>query len=132
MRKASEHFRRMTGGAYEKVEAIMGEQEIQVVESTGRARPVTELSRGTAEQLYLAMRFAFIDEYVEHSEPVPVLMDDVLVNFDAGRSSAASDAIVEFSQKHQVLLLTCHEQTVEEMGKAAKTARVGGPEIIRL
>ncbi len=132
MRKASEHFRRITGGAYEKVEAIMGEEEIQVVGSTGRPKAVTELSRGTAEQLYLAMRFAFIDEYAEHSEPVPVLMDDVLVNFDAERSVAASEAIVEFSRDHQVLLLTCHEQTVDGMREAAKAARVGGPEIIRL
>ncbi len=132
MRKASEHFRRMTAGAYEKVEAIMGEEEIQVVGSTGRPRAVTELSRGTAEQLYLAMRFAFIDEYVEHSEPVPVLMDDVLVNFDEKRSRAASEAIVEFSREHQILLLTCHEGTVEGMKEAAKAARVSGPEIIRL
>ena len=99
---------------------------------TGRPRPLTELSRGTAEQLYLAMRFAFIDEYVEHSEPVPVLMDDVLVNFDAERSRAASEAIVEFSRNHQVLLLTCHEQTVDEMSEASEAARLGGPEIIRL
>ncbi|MCH8223541.1 MAG: AAA family ATPase [Chloroflexi bacterium] len=132
MRKASEHFRRITGGAYERVEAIMGEEEIQVVESTGRVKPVTELSRGTAEQLYLAMRFAFIDEYAEHSEPVPVLMDDVLVNFDAERSVAASEAIVEFSREHQILLLTCHEETVDRMKAAAEAARAGGPEIIRL
>ena len=78
------------------------------------------------------MRFAFIDEYVEHAEPVPVLMDDVLVNFDDGRSQAASEAIAEFSRKHQVLLLTCHEQTVDGMTKAADAAGVSGPEIIRL
>ena len=40
------------------------------------------MSRGTREQLYLAMRFGLIEEYEARSEPLPIIMDDVFVNFD--------------------------------------------------
>jgi hypothetical protein len=43
---------------------------------------------------------------------MPVIMDDVLVNFDPVRARAACEAIVDLSSRFQVLMLTCHPQTV--------------------
>ena len=45
-----------------------------------------ELSRGTGEQLYLALRFGLIEEFAGQAEPLPVVMDDILVNFDVERA----------------------------------------------
>ena len=55
----------------------------------GEVRRPEELSRGTAEQLYLALRFGLIEEFARHAEPLPVVMDDILVNFDEARTERA-------------------------------------------
>ena len=59
---------------------------IEVVTDRGEIKRPEILSRGTAEQLYLAIRFAYITNYSAHSESLPVIMDDVLVNFDPKRT----------------------------------------------
>jgi uncharacterized protein YhaN len=72
-----------------------------------------ELSRGTSEQLYLALRFGLIEEFARHGEPLPVVMDDILVNFDADRAARAASAIRDLASRHQVLYFTCHRWTAE-------------------
>ena len=110
---ASRYFQSLTLGRYTKVETVVGEDRFDVVEGASRRKVVADLSRGTAEQLYLAMRFALIEEYARNAEPLPVVMDDVLVNFDPDRARAACSAVIELSSQFQVVFLTCHPQTVE-------------------
>ena len=109
---ASRYFQALTLGRYTRVETVVGGNRFEVVEGASRRKAVADLSRGTAEQLYLAMRFALIQEYAQNAEPLPVLMDDVLVNFDPTRARAACAAVLELSSKFQVIFLTCHPQTV--------------------
>ena len=81
------------------------------------------LSRGTAEQLYLSMRLALVREYANHVEPLPVVFDDIFVNFDPQRSRTSLKAIGELCTTHQVLLFTCHPHLVrgcEEIVPSAK------------
>lgn len=112
IQSAGKYFEKLTLGRYTKVEAVVGEQDLVVFESNGSRKSVGGLSRGTAEQLYLSMRFALIEEYSRNAEPMPVVMDDVLVNFDPERAQAAANVIAELSSRFQVLMLTCHPQTV--------------------
>lgn len=112
IQSAGKYFEKLTLGRYTKVEAVVGEQDLVVYESDGTRKSVGGLSRGTAEQLYLSMRFALIEEYSRNAEPMPVVMDDVLVNFDPERAQAAANVIAELSSRFQVLMLTCHPQTV--------------------
>jgi uncharacterized protein YhaN len=80
-----------------------------LVESAGGSRVSPEkLSRGTSEQLYLAMRLALVREYSNHVEPLPVVLDDIFVNFDPERTRRALEAVGELSETHQILLFTCH------------------------
>lgn len=72
-----------------------------------------EMSRGTREQLYLAMRFGLIEEYESRAEPLPVIMDDVFVNFDDDRKPRVVEILSEFAKDRQVLLLTCHRHSLE-------------------
>lgn len=72
-----------------------------------------ELSRGTAEQLYLALRFGLIEEFARHAEPLPVVMDDTFVNLDAGRAAAAGEAVRDLATRHQVIYFTCHAETAD-------------------
>ena len=112
IQSAGKYFEQLTLGRYTRVEAVVGEQDLVVYEASGARKGVTALSRGTAEQLYLSMRFALIEEYSRNAEPMPVIMDDVLVNFDPERAQAAANVIADLSSRFQVLMLTCHPQTV--------------------
>jgi uncharacterized protein YhaN len=74
---------------------------------SGRTLDTGYLSRGTAEQLYLSMRFALAEEYAGRAV-LPLIMDDILVNFDEQRMESCLQVIKELSQRHQILLFTCH------------------------
>ena len=71
------------------------------------------MSRGTLEQLYLAMRFGLIEEYESRSEPLPAVLDDVFVNFDDDRDQRLIQILNRFSKERQVIVLTCHQRSLE-------------------
>jgi uncharacterized protein YhaN len=113
IRAAESHFERITGGRYARIVAPPGESSVRVETEGGESRVTDELSRGTSEQLYLALRFGLIEEFARHGEPLPVVMDDILVNFDADRAARAASAIRDLASRHQVLYFTCHRWTAE-------------------
>lgn len=113
IRAAETQFARITGGRYTRIVAPPGDASVRVETEGGESRVTDELSRGTAEQLYLALRFGLIEEFARHAEALPVVMDDILVNFDAERAARAADAIRDLAQRHQVLYFTCHAWTAE-------------------
>ncbi|HSK02479.1 MAG TPA: hypothetical protein VK932_14600, partial [Kofleriaceae bacterium] len=113
VRAAETHFERITGGRYARIVAPPGESSVRVETEGGESRVTEELSRGTSEQLYLALRFGLIEEFARHGEPLPVVMDDILVNFDADRAARAASAIRDLASRHQVLYFTCHRWTAE-------------------
>ena len=110
---ATTHFERITGGRYSRIIAPPGDANVRIETETGESRITDELSRGTAEQLYLALRFGLIEEFARHAEPLPVVMDDILVNFDAERAARAAATIGGLAERHQVLYFTCHARTAE-------------------
>ncbi len=108
LRQASEFFKVMTGGRYRRVIAPLGEIRLVVETKNGKKQGTDRLSRGTAEQLYLAMRLAFVREYAKHATTLPVVMDDILVNFDPNRAKAAIEVLKDMTSTHQILFFTCH------------------------
>lgn len=76
----------------------------------GKRVPLAGLSRGTAEQLYLAMRIALVEHLATQQESLPLVMDDVLVNFDPERAPRVARSIEEISRTRQVIYLTCHKE----------------------
>jgi uncharacterized protein YhaN len=87
------------------------------------------LSRGTLEQVYLSLRLANLELHYGDGLGVPVLMDDILVNFDPDRAARAAKVLEQFSRETgiQVLFFTCHphvaslfpaETAVRELGLA--------------
>jgi uncharacterized protein YhaN len=75
--------------------------------------PVGGLSEGTRDQLYLALRLAGIEHHLQDREPVPLILDDVLVTFDDARSRATLKCLGELAVKTQVLLFTHHRHVVD-------------------
>ena len=129
VRHAERFFGRITGGRYPQVYAPLGERTIIVTDGTGRRKSPQELSRGTREQLFLSLRFGLIRELGQRTEPLPVVVDEVLVNFDPDRALRAARAFVELSRTNQVLVFTCHPTVVELFQEAAGEM---SPDLIRV
>jgi hypothetical protein len=108
---AAVHFARVTGGRYVRLLAgsgVDGKQTLRVVSASGETIDATSLSRGTIEQLYLCLRLGLADFFAERSVALPLLLDDVLVNFDPERARAVAAELAESSRSNQIVLFTCH------------------------
>ncbi len=79
----------------------------------GEAVTVEGMSDGTADQLYLALRLASLEHYFKNSEPLPFVVDDILLRFDDERALATLEVLVDLSQKTQVIFFTHHHHLVE-------------------
>ena len=67
------------------------------------------MSRGVREQLFLSLRLALAAYYARRGAPLPLILDDVLVNFDMERAKAAGQVLRDFAAAgHQMLIFTCH------------------------
>ena len=103
-------MQRLTQGRYRRVWTPLGENVLRVDDADGQVLPVEALSRGTREQLFLSLRLALAACYARRGAPLPLVLDDVLVNFDAERAGAAAAVLRDFAAAgHQVLVFTCHE-----------------------
>lgn len=74
--------------------------------------PEKSLSKGTVDQIYLALRLAFVRCISEKGESIPMLLDDPFANYDDDRLEAAMTLITESVGGSQVLLFTCREDVV--------------------
>ena len=120
VRESEQFFRTITNSQYQTIVAPHGEESLQVIGANGSRYDLDMLSRGTAEQLYLSLRFGYIQEFGRRARPLPVVMDDILVNFDPQRVRAAVSTMLELASKNQILFFTCHPETVslfEELDK---------------
>ena len=124
LRQASSFFSVMAEGRYTRVIAPLDGGEIQVERADGARLAPQVLSRGTAEQLYLSMRLALVREYANHVDPLPVVFDDIFVNFDPARSRTSFKALRELCATHQVLLFTCHPHLVKQAEETIPDAKI--------
>ena len=83
------------------------------VRPDGKCVGVEGMSSGTRDQLYLALRFATLEKYLTKAEPMPFIVDDILINFDDERANATLGVLAELSSKTQVLLFTHHARVME-------------------
>ena len=122
VRAASRHFATMTSGRYTSLAVPLGEGRIEVFDTRSASRTTEVLSRGTAEQLYLAVRLGLIGQLGDVGAGLPVLMDDVLVNFDPDRRRGAAEAIAELAAVRQVIFFTCHPETADLLAEVTPDA----------
>ncbi|MCL2725389.1 MAG: AAA family ATPase [Polyangiaceae bacterium] len=117
----SELFARLTLGGFSGVRAGFDDRDRAVLHcvrrsangGAGASVEVSGLSDGTRHQLYLSLRLASLRRYVEISGPMPLVLDDVLVDFDDDRSRAALAVLAETSAHMQVLFFTHHARAVD-------------------
>ncbi|MGD9645501.1 MAG: AAA family ATPase [Pirellulales bacterium] len=114
LREASLYLDRLTQGRYARVWTPWGEHQLRLEERGGATVAIEQLSDGAREQLFLALRLALVAEYARRGISLPVVLDDVLVNFDTQRAKAAAALLRDFAASgHQVLVFTCHEHLAE-------------------
>jgi len=107
-------FSQMTGGKYVEFERTSGsKQNIVVRQADGVEKTPDQMSTGTREQLYLAIRLSYVLHYCAKNEPLPIIVDDVLVNFDDQRARDTLTVLAEAAKAVQVLFFTCHPHMVE-------------------
>lgn len=118
--EASDVFEGITGGTYAGLASHdeFADLDFEAVLADGTGRRTAELSRATAEQLFLAVRIARIRR---HDEPLPVLLDDSLTNFDPGHVDRTLAVLSELADQTQVFVLTCHPSLVDRVA-ATRTA----------
>jgi uncharacterized protein YhaN len=122
--KASQLFARLTLGSFTGVRAGYNDKDkpaIKCVRAGNVEVDVEGLSEGTRDQLYLSLRLASLFRYADLAEPMPLELDDVLVQFDDERSRAALQIIAELSPRMQVIFFTHHTRLVE-LARAAVPA----------
>jgi uncharacterized protein YhaN len=118
--KAGEILQKITGDEYQKILPAdnLTEPDLQAVLKDGRIQDNTSfLSRATGEQLFFAVRLSRIYEI---KPPLPVIIDDSLVNFDNFHLTQTLEILYKLAETNQVFILTCHPsllETINDYGK---------------
>lgn len=108
--EASKTMAKLTGGEYTRVWTPLADDVLLVENAASESLRVELLSRGTREQLFLSVRLALVATFTRRGVNLPMVLDDVLVNFDAVRAQRAAEVLCEFAAAgHQLLVFTCHE-----------------------
>lgn len=114
--RASAIFSRLTCGDFSELRADHDEEKpilVAVRASSGKFVRVTGMSDGTCDQLYLALRLASVEHYLDNHPPIPFIVDDVLQRFDDRRAAAALAAFAELAKKTQVIFFTHHRHVLD-------------------
>jgi uncharacterized protein YhaN len=115
LERASAVFAALTCGSFARLQIDDdgdGQSMLKGVRPDGRLVDVSGMSDGSHDQLYLAVRLASLESWLLSHEPIPFVVDDILLNFDDHRATAALLALAELSRRTQVLFFTHHRHII--------------------
>lgn len=108
--QAAAYFSQLTQGKYDQI-ALDRSLNVTVRESGSLSdRPLAYLSRGTADQLYLALRLAVARLLLPLEQSAPLILDDALLTFDDHHLAVTLELLLELSKERQVILFTCQHR----------------------
>ena len=117
LKRTNELFSHLTIGSFEGIRVEFDDRGNPVLVGV---RPgdkeivgVEGMSDGTTDQLYLALRLASLEAYLEKNEPIPFIVDDILIKFDNERATAALEVLSQLARKTQLIFFTHHRHLVE-------------------
>lgn len=116
LQKSGEVFQAITRDAFSGLSAEFIADDVPVlvgVRPDQTKVPVEGLSDGSRDQLYLSLRLAALVRYLEEHEPMPLILDDLLITFDNERTKAILPQLASLAQSTQIFLFTHHEHLVE-------------------
>jgi len=107
-------IKHMTDGRYNSIN-ISNDLQIKVIDPGNNVLvPLEQLSTGTIDQLYMAVRLTIADMLSEHKK-LPLIIDDAFSEYDDKRLKNAIEYIAELAQKRQVIFMTCHKRDVQAL-----------------
>ena len=117
IRRASSYLHTITHGRYERLALDEQDDRLVVFEANEAFSQSVgpPLSRGTLDQIYLALRLAIIDHLDADRERLPVFLDEVFVNWDQSRRHAAFNILNEMAEERQLFVFTCHPYFAKEV-----------------
>ncbi len=118
LKRASELFARLTLQSFVGLIVDYDDKDQPVlmgVRENGDKVPLDGMSDGTTDQLYLSLRVASIEKYVYENEPIPFIVDDILVHFDDIRSKETLKILLELSSHTQIIFFTHHARLIDLM-----------------
>jgi uncharacterized protein YhaN len=116
LRSAAQLFSGLTKGGFASLGQEYDEDDrlrLVGIRDTGERVGIAGLSDGTRDQLYLALRLAFLEDYGCRNEPAPFIGDDIFLTFDDERTAAGLQALADLSECFQSMLFTHHRSVVE-------------------
>ncbi|CAA2159824.1 hypothetical protein MBRA_05007 [Methylobacterium brachiatum] len=114
--RAGALFRALTGGAFTGLAQTYDEADTPKLagqRAGGGLVGIEALSEGTRDQLYLALRLAYLEDYAGRAEPAPFIGDDLFSTFDEARTGYGLDALAEIGASVQPILFTHHRHVAQ-------------------
>jgi uncharacterized protein YhaN len=114
--RAGELFSKLTLGSYANLRDELddgGKPILLGVRPNDEEVAVDGMSDGSRDQLYLALRLATLEQHLGKGEPMPFVVDDILIGFDDNRTRVCLEVLVELAASTQVLLFTHHRRVLE-------------------
>lgn len=114
--RASLLFSKLTLGSYAGLRDELddsGKPILLGVRPDDKEVAVEGMSDGSRDQLYLALRLATLEQHLNKGEPVPIVVDDILIGFDDNRTRVCLEVLAELASITQVLLFTHHRRVIE-------------------
>lgn len=110
--KASEYIRILTDGKY-RLDTEAAPQAIYLLNEHDERLDMAHWSSGLADQVYLALRLSLAHTFGKRIEPMPLILDDILVRFDETRQQRALALLKTIAEETQVWIFTCQKSTLE-------------------
>ena len=112
--KASSIFNGLTMDSFSRllVDSDAATPRLFGIRPNGEQVDVAGMSEGSRDQLYLALRLAALELQVEQGFGMPLIADDLFINFDDRRTMAGLKMLGELSRSMQVVFLTHHDHLV--------------------
>ena len=130
--RASQLFRDLTLGRHTGLDTDVDDKGVPIILATtalGSTLEVANLSTGASDQLYLALRLAALEHFVQRNRCLPVILDDLFVHFDDNRTEAGLRVLQGLSEHTQVIMFTHHERVASQ---AEEVLVPSGVKILRL
>lgn len=106
MQKTTDYFSYLTDGKYVRVYPPKEDELFQVEAKNNIRYTVEELSEGTVDQLYIALRLA-IGNVMYKRCPFPFMIDDAFLHFDDDRTENFIQLLRSFEEERQLFVFTC-------------------------
>ena len=114
--RAGTLFSRLTLGSYAGLRDELDDKGNPIllgVRPDDKEVTVDGMSDGSRDQLYLALRLATLEQHLRKGEPMPFVVDDILIGFDDKRTQVCLGVLAELASSTQVLLFTHHRRVLE-------------------